>query len=78
MYLKFQIILKLTVRFTMETLVTSNKTDGEKSSRSSDHDHDESLHNITKTVLNYESTQQSESSGDNAILSTPEKDLWVS
>ena len=52
-----------------------NKTVGEKSSSSSEHDHDETLQTFTKMVLNNESTQRSDSSGDSVILSSPEKDL---
>ena len=59
----------------MEPSTTSNKSNGEILSRS---DHDESLINFTKTVLNLENSSNSVSSGDSAILSSPERDLWQS
>ena len=40
-------------------------------------DHNESLANFTRAVLNADITNL-ESSGDSAILSSPEKDLWQS
>ena len=59
----------------MEPSTTSNKSNGEILSRS---DHDESLINFTRTVLNLENSSNSVSSGDSAILSSPERDLWQS
>ena len=59
----------------MEPSTTSNKSNGEILSRS---DHDESLINFTKTVLNLENSSNSVSSGDSAVMSSPERDLWQS
>ena len=58
----------------MEPSSTSNKTNGETLTHS---DHNESLANFTRAVLNADITNL-ESSGDSAILSSPEKDLWQS